>query len=175
MDELGDSQPTAVAAAALTRYSIPHTTLSWVIDHEPERAAKAFAMGMQMCLMIHGGEGTLADVPELAELIGRMAALRERTAARTTCARFNDTVGLQIDGDDSLVAFGYDSPDGPAVIAAAPGTAASGTVTVDCDAFSAPGNAQERRLFRLDGSEEATHGDTLEFSLAANEAAVWTL
>jgi len=169
------SQPSAVAAAALTRYSIPHTMLSWVIDHEPERVALAFALGMQMCLMIHGGEGTLADVPELAELVGRMAALRARTAERTTCARFADTVGLQIDGDDSLVAFGYDSPDGPAVIVAAPGAAASGSVTVDRDAFSAPGDAQEGRLFRLDGTDEATRGDRMEFSLAANEAAVWTL
>ncbi len=167
------SQPTAASTAAIMRYSIPHTMLSWVIDHEPERAAIAFALGMNMCLMIHGGEGTLADEPELATLIGQMADLRERTAARTTCARFMDTAGLDIDANEALLAFSYDSPEGPAVIVGAPGKPAAGRIAVDRDAFSAPGG--DGLLFALDGSTKPVQGDTYEFSLDANEVAVWVL
>ena len=115
--------PSAAERLALIRYGVPHAMLSWTIDHEPERAALAFAMGMHLCLMVHGGEGTLADAPELAALTARLAALRTATADRTTAARFTDRLGLSIDGDEGLVAFSYEGPAGPAVIAAAPGAA----------------------------------------------------
>jgi hypothetical protein len=167
------SQPQAAGTAAIMRYSMPHAMLSWVIDHEPERAAIAFGLGMYVCLMIHGGEGTLDDEPELAQLIGQMAELREKTAERTTCARFTDQTGLAMAADETLMAHSFDSPDGPAVIVAAPGGPASGRVTVDRDAFSAPGG--EGAVFGLDGSEERADGDEREFSLEANEVAVWVL
>lgn len=169
------SQPCAASTAAVMRYSIPHTMLSWVIDHEPERAALAFALGMYLCLMIHGGEGTLADVPELAELVGQMADLRKKTADRTTRARFTDSLGLEIDADEALLAFSYDSPGGPAVIVAAPAKPAGGRIAVDRGAFSAPGDPAESRILALDGSSEPTGGDMHEFSLKANEVAVWVL
>jgi len=167
------SRPSAAERLAMVRYGVPHAMLSWTIDHEPERAALAFAMGMHLCLMVHGGEGTLADAPELAALTARLAALRKVTADRTTAARFTDRLGLRIDGDDALVAFSYDSPAGPAVIAAAPGAAAAGRVAVDRHAFSAPGGDGE--LLRFDGSREAALADEQELSLAANEVVVWTL
>jgi len=167
------SQPQAASTAAIMRYSIPHTMLSWVIDHEPERAVIAFTLGMYMCLMVHGGEGTLADAPDLADLIGRMATLREKTAGRTTSSRFMDTTGLDIDADETLLAFSYDSPEGPAVIVGAPGEPAGGRINVDRGAFMAPGG--EGAVFRLDGSQEPVTGDSHEFSLSANEVAVWVL
>jgi len=167
------SQPSAAGRLALIRYGVPHAMLSWTIDHEPERAALAFAMGMHLCLMVHGGEGTLADAPELAALTAQLAGLRKATATRTTGARFTDRLGLSIDGDETLVALSYDSPEGPAVIAAAPGQAASGRIAVDRDAFSAAGSGGE--LLRLDGSRQATSSDEQELSLAANEVVVWTL
>jgi len=169
----GFSQPSAVPTLALARFAIPHAMLSWVIDHEPERAALAFAMGMQLCLMTHGGEGTLEDAPELAALVARLAELRKTTAARTTLARFRDRRGLTIDADDSLVAFAYDSPHGPAVIAAAPGAPARGRIAVERDAFSAPGTGGE--LLRLDGSRAEVSGDEQEFALGADEVIVWAL
>lgn len=169
------SQPGALSSVVATRYGIPHAMLSWVIDHEPERAAIAFALGMQMCLMIHGGEGTLADEPGLAELVGQMADLRRETAGRTTCARFRDIAGIEIDADEGLIAFSYDGREGPAVIVAAPGKAAGGRIAVHRDAFSAPGDPAESRIVGLEGHSEAADGDAREFSLKANEVAVWVL
>jgi len=59
------------------------------------------------------------------------------------------------------------------VIVAAPGEAAGGRVRVDRGAFSAPGG--EGAVFSLDGSEEPADGIEREFSLNANEVAVWVL
>ncbi|MGD9496036.1 MAG: hypothetical protein AB7Y46_06985 [Armatimonadota bacterium] len=169
------AQPSAAATLAQLRYGIPHAMLSWTVDHEPERAALAFAMGMHLCLMVHGGEGTLADAPELAALTARLAELRRASAGRTTCARFADQLGLSVDADEGLAAFSYDGPHGPTVIAAAPGAAASGRIGVARDVFSAPGAPGAGELLRLDGSRQATSADAQEFTLAPNEVVVWML
>ncbi len=168
------SVPAVAASVAMTHYSIPHTMLSWVVDREPERAALAFATGMYLCLMIHGGEGTLDDEPSLAHLVRTLGELRKATAERTVQARFVDCRGLTIDADEGFVAHSYDGPAGPAVIVAAPGAAANGRVQVDRSAFSAPGDSADGQLHRLDGSVEALAGDVCEFRLQANEVAVWT-
>lgn len=165
------SNLSAAPAAAMTHYAMPHTMLSWVIDQEPERAALAFAMGMYMCLMVHGGEGTVEDEPELAQLLGQLARLRRATAKRTVEARFVDHRGLIVDGDESLVAYSYDSPAGPAVIVAAVGAAARGKATLDPSAFSAPGG--EGKLVSLAGEVIPASGNTQEFRLQPNEVAVW--
>ncbi|MGC9319398.1 MAG: hypothetical protein ACP5KN_15300 [Armatimonadota bacterium] len=169
------SSPAAADDVVTTRYSIPHTMLAWVVDSEPERAALAFALGMYLCLMVHGGEGTLEDEPELASLVGALAALRESTASRTVNARFIDRRGLEIDADEDFVAWGYDSPDGPAVIAAAPGAAARGRVAAERSAFSSPGEPAGGTLHHLDGTRTSCRGDTIELDLGANEVAVWIL
>ena len=157
------------------RYSAPHTILSWVMDREPDRASIAFAMGMQFCLMVHGAEGTLEDEPRFAEHVAALAALRKRTAARTVMARFRARDGLRIDGDESFMAWAYESERGPAVIVAAPGQAAKGRVRVERETFRATGAAGAGAISRLDGSRAAAATDTQEFALGANEVAVWEL
>jgi len=169
------SSPSVAPEVAITRYSIPNTTMSWVVDSDPSRAALAFALGMHLCLMVHGGEGTLEDEPELARLVSALAALRTATAERTTLARFNDQRGITVDGDDSLVAYSYDGAMGPAVIAAAPGEAAAGTITVDRSAFAAPGDPASAVVHRLDGAVVPAPGDQLHLTLTPNEVAVWVL
>ena len=89
------SQPSRLPDVAMMRYAMPHTILSWTLDHEPERAALAFTLGMQLCLMVHGAEGTLADEPELGSLVASMAKLRHATAERTVMACFRDRLGLR--------------------------------------------------------------------------------
>ncbi len=169
------SDPSVARSLAVTRYAIPHAMLSWVVDSEPDRAALAFAMGMYLCLMVHGGEGTLDDEPELAGLVSALAELRRSSADRTVLARFVDRRGLQIDADEGLVAFSYDSPAGPAVIAAAPGAPARARIAVSREAFSAPGEPAAGRVFRLDGSCLPATGDEHEFALDRNEVIVWAL
>ena len=169
------SQPSVAHEVAMTRYSIPHTTLSWVVDHEPQRAALAFAMGMHLCLMVHGGEATLADEPNFADLVGRLSCLRAVTADRTVYARFVDQLGLQVDGDEELVVHAYEGPQGPTVVAASPGKKAAGRVTVDRSAFSAIGDPEGGLVHGLDGATTPAEGDVREFSLEANEVAVWAL
>lgn len=169
--------PTAplIERVAMLRYSMPHTMLSWVVDHEPERAAIAFAMGMQFCLMVHGAEGILDDEPELARRVKAMASLRRDTAARTVMARFRGQTGLTVDGESAFSAWVYESDAGPAVIVAASGATAKGKVTVDAATFRAAGRAAEGRIVHLDGSQAGHAGVTREFDLGANDVAVWEL
>ncbi|MFH1737886.1 MAG: hypothetical protein ABIH23_02675, partial [bacterium] len=161
--------------AAMIRYAIPHTLLSWVMDHEPERASMAFGMGMHLCLMVHGAEGTLEDEPEFAGHVGRLAALRKATADRTAMAVFRHHQGLEIDGDDGFHAYAFDSPAGPAVIASAPGAAASGRVRIQRESLASGGTRESGILFHLDGSTASHQGDGFEFSLEKDEVVVWTL
>jgi hypothetical protein len=164
----------AAERVARQRYSLPNTVLAWMVDSELERASLAFALGMSLCICVHGNEATLADEPELAEHVGKLAALKSATVERTTMARFNDQLGLEIEGDEGFYAYSYDSAAGPAVIVAAPGGEAAGRVTVDRTAFTGPGS-ETGEVHRLDGSVAQVTGDTRDFQLAMNEVAVWVL
>lgn len=164
----------SAARAAMANYSMPQTMQSWIVDTEPEQASWAFALGLYLCLCIRGNEGSMDDEPVLAAHVAQLAALRKKTAARTVWGRFMDTLGIETASDEHFVAYAFDSPQGPAVIAAAPGGTGGGTVTVDRDAFSAAGSA-EGQLAALDGTSAPTSGDTLKFSLQADEVAVWML
>jgi hypothetical protein len=168
------SDPTNVSMLERIRYSIPNIMFSWVMDSEPDRATWTFALGAYCWIGVHGQEGTLADAPVFAEHVRKLAQLRKRCVERTVYARFNDRRGLCVEGEEGFVAYGYDSPQGPAVIAAAIGKPASGTVSVQRDAFSAPGG-DHGRLCRWDGSTQAVQGDTMSFTLEANEVAIWEL
>ena len=167
--------PSLVERVAMMRYAMPHTILSWVVDHELERAALAFMLGMQLCLMVHGGEGTLEDEPEFGEYVAALARLRRATSHNTTMARFVNQRGLHLDCDEGFLAFAYDSPRGPTVIVGAPEKAACGRVSVDLSMFTASGSQSSGRIIRLDGSQTGSPKDTYEFSLAAHEVAVWSL
>ena len=169
------ASPRVAERVAMMRYAMPHTILSWVVDHEPERAVAAFALGMQLCLMVHGAEGTLEDEPAFGERVKALAELRRATATRTVMARFHDQRGLTVDGDDGFTAYAYDSPAGPAVVVAACAAAAKGTVTVNRDAFTAPGDTSAGIVYRLDGSQPAQENARHEFALGKNDVAVWTL
>ena len=151
-------------------YSMPHTTLSWVVDHEPERAAIAFALGMQLCLMVHGAEATIEEEPAFADRVKALAALRQKTAGRTVMARFRGEDGLDVDGDTGFAAYAYESPSGPAVVVAACGAPAKGKVTVQRDHGNADG-----MVYHLDGNQSAHAGAACEFDLGKDDVAVWTL
>lgn len=172
---ISEPSPALIERMELMRFSIPHTILSWVVDHEPERASLAFAFGMQLCLMVHGGDATLEDEPAFGSHVHALANLRKATAERTVMARFRGTRGVEVEGGEGFVAYAYDSPAGPAIIAAAAGKKAKGKVKVDRDAFAAPGKPRGGALFRLDGSTVACSGSTRDFVLGANEVAVWVL
>lgn len=172
---IAEPSPGLVERVVMMRYSMPHTILSWVVDHEPERAAIAFALGMQLCLMVHGAEGTIDEEPSFAEKVKAMGTLRRRTADRTVMARFRGQLGLAVNGDEGFAAYAYDSPSGPAVIAAACGTPARGKVAVTRDAFTAPGRTSAGKVYLLNGSQLAHTDDLREFDLGKNEVAVWTL
>lgn len=172
---ISEPSPALLERMLMMRYSIPHTIISWVVDHQPERATVAFAMGMQLCLMVHGGEGTLADEPAFAEHVRALSELRKKTADRTVMARFRGHDGLTIDGDEAFLAFAYESASGPAVIAAAWGAEAKGRVTVNRGTFAAAGEPERGRIYRLNGSEESHSGSTMECALGINDVAVWVL
>lgn len=168
-------------------YSIPQTMNSWVVANSLSRdiggrmvtdvltqASFGFAAGLQLCFQLNGGEATLGDFPELGRHVKQLAELRERTAERTTMARFRKDRGILVDGD-GLMAYSFDSAAGPAVAVAAMSDGAHGKVSVDRKAFSAPGNPDCGRICRLDGKTADIRGDECEFNLKSNETAVWLL
>jgi len=165
----------AAERLARLRYSLPDTVLAWVVDSEPERASLAFALGMHLCICVHGNEGILDDEPALAGHVAKLAKLRQLTAERTTMARFNHQRGITVKGDDNFYAYSYDSAQGPAVIVAAIGKKAGGRVAVDRKAFSAAGNPGKGTIYGLNGEQTSTVKDAFQFDLKANEAAVWIL
>lgn len=167
------SDPGAELRGARIRYSLPRTMVSWMVDSELDRATLGFALGMYLCLCVHGSEGALEDEPELAAHVASLAKLRQVCAERTVLAEFRHTRGISVDGDDGLVAYSYESAAGPAAIVAAPGREAAGTVTIDRAAFVAPGDPDEGAVWRLDGSREQVRGDAQRFTLEENEVAVW--
>jgi hypothetical protein len=167
---IAEPSPESLARVTMLRYSLPHTIMSWVIDHQPERASLAFTFGMQMCLMVHGAEATLAAEPAFAEHVRMLSDLRKKTADRTVMARFRGHEGLTIEGDDAFVALRYESTAGPAVIVTAAGESAKGTVTVETGTQTAEG-----QVFGLNGSLTCHTGTTCEFDLGTNDVAVWIL
>lgn len=76
-------------------YSLPQTIHHWVVDNDIAGATHAFALGLQLFLMTFGGEGTLDDVPQLAEHVARLARLRTTCAERLCWGRFRDTLGVE--------------------------------------------------------------------------------
>lgn len=164
-----------IERVTMMRHAMPHTILSWVVDHEPDRAAIAFALGMQLCLMVHGGEKSLDDEPAFAERVRALSALRQVTANRTVMALFRGREGLQVEGDSAFSAWAYQSAAGPAVIVAASGAAAKGKVTLAPEALGETRGQRTGLLFNLDGTRRAHAGVTCEFDLGANDVAVWTL
>lgn len=164
----------AVKRATRIRYAIPWTMLCWMVDTEVDRACAAFALGMPLCLCVHGGEATLDAEPQLARHVAAQARLRDRCAARTALGEFRDNRGIEVDADEGFLACAYDSPDGPAVVVAAVGRTASGAVTLEPSAFVGPVNeGAQGVLCRLDGTEEPTSGETHHCVLKKNEVAVW--
>jgi hypothetical protein len=161
--------------ARYAAYSIPQTVHSWVVDNNKGQASRAFAMGMALCLCTHGNESTLAAVPDFAEHVKRLAALRLLTASRIAHGRFRDNQGIELKTNGSAEAYAFDSPEGPAVIVAAPDEAAGATVTVERSAFVQPGTSDQGRILRLDGSQDEANGAEQHFELATAEVAVWLL
>lgn len=167
--------PRLTERLTMMRYAMPHTILSWVVDHEPERAALAFAFGMQLCLMVHGAEGTLEDEPAFGERLLALKSLRRATAERTVLARFAGQRGLILDSDGGLTACAYDSPAGPAVVLAATDAGARATVEVDRDSFACPGGESAGTVCYLDGTRTVQRDETCELTLGKGEVAVWML
>jgi hypothetical protein len=131
----------------------------------------AFAMGMYLCLSVHGSEGLLDDEPEMANHIAKLAKLREATVDRTVCARFRDKKGLSADLDDGIVAYSYESASGPAVIVASVGKPGNAKIVLDRGCFENQGSSGVT-LKHLDGSVTSSTIDAIEVRLCSNEVLV---
>lgn len=162
-------------AAIRVHYAIPQTVINCAIGGDnPGLASHAFAAGLHLLIMVKGGRGTLADVPEFAGHVKKLADLRKRCAERTVHARFNHTLGISGRTDDGVVAYSYDSADGPAVIIAAPVREGNIKINLDRASFSHPGTPDKGQVFHLDGRVVQVVGDTQKFSLEKYEVIVWT-
>lgn len=157
--------------ATMAHYSLPQTMLSFVVDTEPEQASRAFALGLYLCLCVHGNDAALDEEPALAEHVAKLAALRKLTAARTAAGRFMDTRGITVEASGEVLATTYDSPSGPAIVVAAPGAPARVSLSLDPEGFSAATEASS--LVRLGGEREPADGRRLELALDQDEVAVW--
>ena len=162
-----------LASAIRVHYSLPQTVINCVVDREPGLASHAFAAGLHLLLMTNGGTGTLSDVPEFAEHIRKLAELRKRCANRTVHARFCDTLGLSIKTDDKIVAYSYESSQGPAVIIAAPEQAGKIQIHLESMSFVSSGDINNGQVFRLDGSVSKVTEDSQEFKLDRHDVLIW--
>ena len=162
-----------IASAIRVHYSIPQTVINCVVDREPGLASHAFAAGLHLLLMTKGGTGILADVPEFAEHIRKLAELRKRCANRTVHARFCDTLGLSIETNDKIVAYSYESKAGPAVIIAAPEQAGKIQIHLDRTSFDFYGDTDNGQLFFLNGNVSKVTGDSQEFKLDKHDVLIW--
>jgi hypothetical protein len=164
---------------ARTLFSCPHALLSYVIDYTTSgktHASRAFAAGLLLCITIDGGEAGLGERPALAEHIGKLAALRKRCAHRIANGRFRHTVGIASELADGMVAYAFDSADGPAVTIAAGEDGGVARVTLDRSRFQASDRMRPGTLHRLSGESIATAAsDTLEVELPPNQVVVWYL
>ena len=131
---------------------------------------KAFALGLQFCLTTFGCEGPLDDVPEFAVHVSR---LRAACAGRIAWGRFRHTRGIEVTSDAGIVAYGYESADGLAVIITAPGEGGTARVVLDREAFRVPGGG-DGQLWSLDGTvQPVNQTGTLTMRLETHGAAVW--
>ncbi|MHC4885789.1 MAG: hypothetical protein ACYTGH_11975 [Planctomycetota bacterium] len=164
-----------IASAIRINYSLPQTIINCVIDSDAGLASHAFAGGLSLFLMTNAGLGTLGDAPDFARHIRKLAALRKQCAERTVHARFCDQLGLTVKTDDGIVAYSYESDQGPAVIIAAPERAGRGEVTLDPSAFKAAGHPENGKLYNLDSHPADIAGEAQTFELKKDDVLVWVV
>jgi len=164
----GSNKPEMIA------YSLPFTIHSFVIDSDDiSKVNKVFAIGFQFCLTIEGIEGTLADVPELAGHIAKLARLKKRCASRICFGRFMDKTGIDVKASKGIAAYAYDSPEGPAVVCASCGKAGKADIKIKTDIFTRPKKTGVSKLYYLDGRVKKTVKNNLHVRLDKNEVVVW--
>lgn len=158
-------------------YSCPHALLSYVIDYTTTaeaHASHAFAVGLLLCITIDGSESNLSKRPELAKHISNLAVLRKKCANRMAFGTFYHTEGLKIEGDEDVVAYAYNSAEGPAVSIAAKQNGGKIKVQIDLSKFNTPENREKCKLYVMDGDVLNIGTETiLEYTLKPNEAVIW--
>ncbi len=144
--------------AEVFRYILPESLQSWILDaHEHQHEiGKAFALGFQLSLNVHGLEKPLSAVPEFAARIRRLAALRHKTADFTVHGRFREQVGLTVEpGKAAVAAYLFEAGEklGVTVGEISDGKTGGGKVafTLDLAKYGRPAPVQVR-LHREDGS-----------------------
>lgn len=160
--------------AEVFRYILPESLQSWIIDaHEhPHEVGKAFALGFQLSLNVHGLERPLSAAPEFAARIRRLAALRHKTADFTVHGRFRERLGLTVKpGRATVVAYLFTAGDrlGLTVGEVTDGKVGGGRVSfaLALGKYGRTAPAQVR-LHREDGSTRVLpvrrHGRTITFA-----------
>ncbi len=166
------------------RYLLPASVQSWTIDafeHEHE-VGRAFALGHLLNINVRSFELALPDVPQFAERIRQLAALRKKTAAFTVDARFMDDRGFTLESGTAVTACRYQSADTCGIVLGEGSLQAGGAaerIRLRFDG-SIPGALAKTHaiLHRQDGSSHeiqlarSDSGATLELSLDCRECAV---
>ena len=82
-------------------------------------------------------------------------------------------MGLSVETDAGIVAYSYDSAEGPTMIIAAPEKAGRVKITIDRNVFTSPGDPKTGQVCRMDDSRAEVAGDTQEFDLDKYEVLTW--
>ena len=99
--------------------------------------------------------------------------MRSACGERYYNAQFRHTRGLDVEADESVAAFAFDSPAGPAVVVAAPEKGAKVKVSIDTDTFN-PSSQKKGKILTLDGKTKLINKtDRQQFQLGRNDIAVW--
>lgn len=94
------------------RLSLPLTPYSHELEAgETADVNRCFVKGLLMDFRIDGGDGLVADYPEFAEHVGKVAALKQRLPAWLHRSLFEDRLGLSL-GHKHLCGASYRAEDG---------------------------------------------------------------
>lgn len=170
-----------IEALARVLYACPNALLSYVINGTTfgeTHASHAFAAGLLLCIYIDGGTSRYIcsqhDVSPLAEHIGKLAKLREKCSSRMAYGRFRHNQGLTLLGDKGIVAYAYNSQEGPAVAMAAGAEGGIARIRLDTTQFQTPADRVRGILFLMTGETvNIQNEEQLEFDLGPNQVAVW--
>jgi hypothetical protein len=171
----------SVLAPEIMRYTFPEALHYLIVDRQPEILNRAFALGTLVAFTTCELEKTLSDYPEFGQRVAQLVALRKKTSAFTTKAKFRHQLGLTAPSDSRAYLFEADQGLG---VTLANETTQSKPIELHIDLNLFPHlqrSSLQVTLYSQDGSSQQnqmspSHSPiVLTYTLPPLEVAIWTI
>jgi hypothetical protein len=168
-------------APEIMRYTFPESLIYLIVDRQPEILNRAYSLGSLVAFTTCELEKTLADYPEFGQRVAQLVALRKKTSAFTTKAKFRHQMGLTAPAD--VRAYLFEADHGLGVnVANETIEPKKVEITIDLQYYPQFLNshlnltlytqAGHTRQLELSSSDSQIH---LNYSLPPLEVATWTM